>query len=202
MNVKTKKTLQSEKTRGELVRVARKLFEEKGFAGTGTEEIVRRVGVTRGALYHQFRDKKAIFVAVVEELELEMAEHIQAAVDAETEPWARLRAGYLAVLNACTEPDIRQILLLDAPAVLGVERWRTVEADYGLGLLSRGLEAIMSTGRMKPLPVRAMAHLLLGAISEGALMIASARDPRKARRQVAAGLQQLLESLKQTDADA
>ncbi len=200
MNVKRKKALQSEKTRGELVRVARKLFEAKGFAGTGTEDVVRRAGVTRGALYHQFRDKKALFVAVVEELEREMAERIQAAVDTETEPWARLQAGYLAVLNACTEPDIRQILLLDAPAVLGVERWRTVEADYGLGLLSRGLEAIMKAERMKPLPVRAMAHLLLGAIREAALMIASAEDPGKAHREVAAGLQQLLDSLKQTDA--
>ncbi len=200
MNVKTKKALQSEKTRGELVRVARKLFEARGFAGTGTEDVVRRAGVTRGALYHQFRDKKALFVAVVEELEREMTERIQLAVDAETEPWARLQAGYLAVLDACTEHDIRQILLLDAPAVLGVERWRTVEADYGLGLLSRGLEAIMKAGRMKPLPVRAMAHLLLGAISEGALMIASDEDRGKARREVAAGLQQLLDSLKQTDA--
>ena len=200
MNVKTKKALQSEKTRAELVRVARKLFEAKGFAGTGTEDVVRRAGVTRGALYHQFRDKKALFVGVVEELEREMTERIQAAVDAETEPWARLQAGFLAVLNACTEPEIRQILLLDAPAVLGVERWRTVEADYGLGLLSRGLEAIMKAGRMKPLPVRAMAHLLLGAISEGALMIASAEDPGKAHREVAAGLQQLFDSLKQTDA--
>lgn len=200
MNARTKKALQSEKTRGEIVRVARKLFEAKGYAGAGTEEIVRRAGVTRGALYHQFRDKKALFVAVVEESEREVAEHIQAAVDAEAEPWARLEAGYLAVLDACTEPGIRQILLLDAPAVLGVERWRTVEAEYGLGLLSRGLEAIMKAGRMKPLPVRAMAHLLLGAISEGALMIASAEDPAKAHREVVAGLQQLLDSLHQTDA--
>ena len=200
MHVKTKKALQSEKTRGEIVRVARKLFEAKGYAGTGTEEIVRRAGVTRGALYHQFRDKKALFVAVVEESEREMAGHIHVAVDAEAEPWARLEAGYLAVLDACTEPGIRQILLLDAPAVLGVERWRTVEAEYGLGLLSRGLEAIMKAGRMKPLPVRAMAHLLLGAISEGALMIASAGDPERAHREVVAGLQQLLGSLKQTDA--
>lgn len=200
MIAKTKKALQSEKTRGEIVRVARKLFEAKGYAGTGTEEIVRRAGVTRGALYHQFRDKKALFVAVVEKSELEMAEYIQAAVDAEAEPWARLQAGYLAVLDACTEPGIRQILLLDAPAVLGVERWRTVEAEYGLGLLNRGLGAIQKAGRMKPLPVRAMAHLLLGAISEGALMIASAEDPGKAHREVVAGLQQLLGSLKQTDA--
>ncbi|MDE2927847.1 MAG: TetR/AcrR family transcriptional regulator [Acidobacteriota bacterium] len=200
MHVKTKKALQSEKTRGEIVRVARKLFEAKGYAGTGTEEIVRRAGVTRGALYHQFRDKKALFVAVVEASEREMAGHIQAAVDAEAEPWARLEAGYLAVLDACTEPGIRQILLLDAPAVLGVERWRTVEAEYGLGLLSRGLEAIMKAERMKPLPVRAMAHLLLGAISEGALMIASAGDPGKAHREVVAGLQRLLGSLKRTDA--
>ncbi len=200
MNVKTKKALQSEKTRGEIVRVARKLFEAKGYAGTGTEEIVRRAGVTRGALYHQFRDKRALFATVVEESEREMAEHIQAAVDAEAEPWARLEAGYLAVLDACTEPGIRQILLLDAPAVLGVERWRTVEAEYGLGLLSRGLEAILKVGGMKPLPVRAMAHLLLGAISEGALMIASAGDPERAHREVVAGLQQMLGSLKQKDA--
>lgn len=200
MHVKSKKALQSEKTRGEIVRAARNLFETKGYAGTGTEEIVRRAGVTRGALYHQFRDKKALFVAVVEESEREMAEHIQAAVDAETDPWIRLQAEYLAVLDACTEPGIRQILLLDAPAVLGVDRWRTVEAEYGLGLLSRGLEALQKAGRMKPLPVRAMAHLLLGAISEGALMIASAGDPGKAHREVASGLQQLLGSLKQTDA--
>ena len=161
---------------------------------------MRRAGVTRGALYHQFRDKKALFVAVVEELEREITERIQVAVEAEAEPWARLQAGYLSVLDACTEPDVRQILLLDAPSVLGVERWRTIEADYGLGLLSRGLEAIMKAGRMKPLPVRAVAHLILGAISEGSLMIASAEDAGKARREVASSLQELLDGLKRPPA--
>ena len=195
MNVKTKKALQSEETRRKLVRAARKLFESKGFSEASTEDVVRGAGVTRGALYHQFRDKKALFAAVVEELERELVVRIGVAVAAETDPWERLQAGYLAVLSACTEPDVRRILLLDAPSVLGAERWRTVEADYGLGLLSRGLEAIMKAGRMKPLPVRAVAHLLLGAISEGALMIASAENAGKAHREVASVLQRLLDGL-------
>lgn len=196
-----KKALQSEQTRKKLVGVARKLFETKGFAGTGTEDVVRRAGVTRGALYHQFQDKKALFVAVVEELECEIVERIRVAADTETQPWARLQAGYLAVLQACTEPDVRQILLLDAPAVLGVKRWRTVEADYGLGILSRGLGAIMKAGWMEPLPVRAVAHLLLGAISEGGLMIASADDAETARREVAAALERLIDGLKRPHAN-
>jgi AcrR family transcriptional regulator len=198
MNVKSKKAQQSEATRQNLLLTARKLFTDKGFADTGTEEVVRRAGVTRGALYHQFRDKKALFVAVVETVEREIAERIQSAALAETEPWARLRAGYLAFLDACTEPEVQRILLLDAPAVLGVDRWRSVEADYGLGLLTRGLEAIMKAGWMENQSVRALAHLLLGAISEGGLMIASAEDAGQARQEVASSLERLLAGLERS----
>jgi AcrR family transcriptional regulator len=183
-------------TRSELMRTARELFAERGYAGVGTEEIVARAGVTRGALYHHFADKKDLFRAVHEELERDLVASIGEQIADIDDPWELLVRGMRAFLNACTDPALIRISLVDAPVVLGWEEWREVDARYGLGLVSSGLQNAMDRGAFRRLDVRPLAHLLLGSMTEAAMMIAYARDHEAARREVEGPLLALLEGLR------
>ena len=135
-------------TREALVAAGRALFSVHGFAGVGTETIVRQAGVTRGALYHQFADKTELFAAVFEDVEQTISARIgQAAVDAGvTDPIEAMALGAGAWLDASTDPQVRQIVLLDAPAVLGWERWREIGMRYGMGLVEGLLEHAITVG--------------------------------------------------------
>jgi AcrR family transcriptional regulator len=125
----------SEATRAKLIAAARRLFAERGYAGVGTEEIVRAAGVTRGALYHHFEGKPQLLEAVYEQIEGELTEKIATGALGGSDPLDALRAGSEMFLDACLEPEVQRIVLLDAPAVLGWERWREIAADHGLGLV-------------------------------------------------------------------
>src|SRR5262245_41713596 len=157
-----------------------------------TEEIVRAAGVTRGALYHQFRDKSDLFAAVAEEIEAEIAERIASAAGTEADPVDALRSGTRLFLDACAEAEVERIILLDAPAVLGWEAWRDLAGRYGLGLVQLALQSAMDAGAIAPQPVAPLAHILVGALNEGALYIARAEDPPAAREQCAATFAQIL----------
>jgi AcrR family transcriptional regulator len=184
-------------TRAKLVSVARDLFAKRGYAEVGTEEIVRSAQVTRGALYHHFEDKRDLFRAVHEQVEKELAEQIGAALDPAHPPLEMLAAGMRTFLDACeSDPAVRQIALLDAPAVLGWREWREVDAKYGMGLVVFGLRAAMDSGTLESQPVEPLAHIVLGALGEAALMIADADDPQAARREVEGPLLAFLEGLR------
>src|SRR5215469_2357037 len=170
---RTKHDLRSEATRQRLVAAARELFGARGYAEVGTEEIVRAAGVTRGALYHQFRDKADLFAAVAEELESEIAGRIAVGVaDLATDPLQTLRTGARLFLDACAEPQVERIILLDAPSVLGWQAWRDMAARYGLGLVQLALQSAMDADAIIPQPVVPLAHVLIGALDECALYIA------------------------------
>jgi len=193
---KSKHDLRSEATRQALVRAARGLFGARGYAEVGTEEIVRAAGVTRGALYHQFRDKADLFAAVAEEVEAEIAGLIAAGAAAEsTEPIDVLRAGARLFLEVCAEPEVERIILLDAPAVLGWEAWRDLYARYGFGLVQVALQSAMNSGAIVRQPVTPLAHALIGALDECALYVARAEDPATARQECAAIVDQILRGL-------
>lgn len=193
---RTKHDLRSEATRRLLVTAARALFGARGYAGVGTEEIVRAAGVTRGALYHQFRDKAGLFAAVAEEVEAEIAERIAAgAAGAADDPAGALRTGARLFLEACAEPEVERIILLDAPAVLGWEAWRDLAGRYGLGLVQLALQSAMDAGAIVPQPVVPLAHVLIGALNECALYVARAEDPPAAREQCAAIIDRILCSI-------
>lgn len=198
MNVKrNKKVEQSEVTRGALLRVARALFTDKGYAATATEDIVQQAGVTRGALYHHFRDKEELFQAVFEDAERGLVETVRTAADsAQTDPWQGFLVGCQAFLDACLEPTIQRIVLLDAPSVLGWETWRRIDAEYGLGLVRQSLQAAIDARYIDPLPVEPLAHIILGALNEAALLIARAEDVQSARTEMGAVVDRLLQGLK------
>src|SRR5262249_14960841 len=196
MNVKRSKAEQSELTQGALLKAARELFTAKGYADTATEEIVQRAGVTRGALYHHFRDKEELFQAVFEAAERELVERVRSAIgSAQLGPWEGLSVGCQAFLDACLEPAVQRIILLDAPSVLWWETWRRIDAGYGLGLVRQSLQAAMDTGYVDPLPVEPLAHVLLGALNEAAMLIARAEDVKSARVEMGAVVNRLLKGL-------
>lgn len=187
----------SEATRGALVSAARRLFAERGYAAVGTEEIVRAAGVTRGALYHHFEGKRDLFEAVYVQIEKELAERIAAgalAANADS-PLAAMRAGAEMFLQACTEPEAQRIVLLDGPAVLGWDRWREIAAEYGLGLIEASLQAAIDAGAIAAQPVRPLAHVLMGALDEAAMLVGRAEDPERMRHEVGRTLDSLIEAL-------
>ena len=186
----------SETTRGALIAAARRLFAERGYAAVGTEEIVREAGVTRGALYHHFGGKRDVLEAVYELLESEIAQELAESLDPGGDTIATLRAGGEAFLDHCLEPEVQQIVLLDAPAVLGWERWREIGARYGLGLISALLTAGMQAGQIREQPVEPLAHALLGALDEVAMFVARAEDPVAARAEAGETLAGLLGALR------
>src|SRR5829696_8686960 len=192
MNVKLR---QPEATRAALVASARALFAERGYAAVGTEEIVARAGVTRGALYHHFVDKRDLFRAVHEQLEQALVADIGARIGGIEDPWKLMETGVRAFLDACTDPAVMRIALLDAPAVLGWTEWREIDSRYGLGLVSFGLQNAMDRGVLAPQPVRPLAHLMMGAMAEASMVIANAEDPAAARDEVELPLLALIRGL-------
>jgi AcrR family transcriptional regulator len=182
-------------TRESLVGAALELFTERGYANVGTEEIVARAKVTRGALYHHFEDKRDLFRAVHERVESELVERIAAKLEG-ADPWELMITGTSSFLDACEEPAVKQIALTDAPVVLGWKKWREIDNRYGLGLTRAALAGAVEAGVLRPMPVEQMAHLFVAALSEAAFVIANAERPREAREEVEAALLQLLEGLR------
>jgi len=184
-----------EATRAALVAAARRLFAERGYQGVGTEEIARAAGVTRGALYHHYEGKRELLEAAYAEVEAELTAKIAEAALGGSDPMAALGAGASMFLDACMEPEVQRIVLLDAPAVLGWERWREIAADHGLGLIEAALAAAMEAEAIARQPVRPLAHVLMGGLDEAAMLVARAEDPDAARAEVGATLDGLLEAL-------
>lgn len=197
MNVKRTQAERSQATRDALIEAARALFAEQGYAGVGTEQIVRAAGVTRGALYHHFEDKRDLFEAVYARVEAELAEKIAAGALAggAADPLAAMRAGAEMFLQASTEPEAQRIVLLDGPSVLGWDRWREIAAEHGLGLIEATLQAAIDAGAIADQPVRPLAHVLMGALDEAAMFVARAEDPDRARAEVGRTLDSLLAGL-------
>ena len=197
MNVKKTQAERSQATRTALVLAARRLFAERGYAGVGTEEIVRAAGVTRGALYHHFDGKRELFEAVYSQIESELAQRIaEGALGAgAASPLAAMRAGAEMFLDSCTEPEVQQIALLDGPSVLGWDRWREIGAEHGLGLIEATLQAAIDAGAIAEQPVRPLAHVLMGALDEAAMLVARAEDPQAARAEVGRTIDSLVAAL-------
>jgi AcrR family transcriptional regulator len=193
---RSRKAEQSQATRAALVDAARPLFAEQGFAGVGTEEIVRGAGVTRGALYHHFSGKEDLFLAVYEDVERRLVEQLAIQASATSDPLQALYAGASAFLDACEDPAVQRIALLDAPSVLGWKQWREVGLRYGFGLVQATLGAAMEAELIERQPVRLLAHLLFGALDEAAMLVALAEDDGRTRREVGESVERFIDMLR------
>ena len=198
--MESKRRTQTERTaatRGALVAAGRRLWAERGYADVGTPEIAAAAGVTRGAMYHQFADKAALFAEVAEVVEsgvtARLGEYV--AASGARDPAAALHAAVDGWLAACEEPEVRQVLLLDGPVVLGWDGFRDMALRHGLGLTEGMLRAAIEAGQMERQPTLALAHVLIGALDEGAMYLATAEDRGAARDEVAAVLHSLLDGL-------
>ena len=190
------KATQRATTIRELVRVGREVFAQQGFAQASTEEIVQRAGLTRGALYHHFSGKEGLFRAVLEDVQQDIAHRVAEAAGRTTAPWEQLLDGCRAFLTASLDPHIQQIVLIDAPAVLGWELWRRLDAEHSMKLLEDALGALVEAGQIEPLPVDALTHLLSGAMNEAALWIVRSDRREQALTDAILTLDYLLESLR------
>lgn len=199
MEVKPSRTQadRSAATRAALVTAARARFAEHGFAATGTEAIVRSANVTRGALYHQFSDKTELFAAVYEQIEAELVERLSRAMTSAgtDDPLEAMRIGADAWLDACADHEVQQIVLLDAPAVLGWERWREIALRHCLGLVEGAVAQAIESGRIPRQPISPLAYVLIGALDEAALYAARAEDPAVVRDEMRAVLGRLVAGL-------
>jgi AcrR family transcriptional regulator len=167
-------------TRDRLIAAGRELFGEHGYEATSIEAILETAGVKRGALYHHFESKQALFDAVLDQVVSEVARAAAEAARAETDPVESLRAGCTAWLRMALDPAVQRIALVDPPGVLGWTRWRELDEQHILGGLRRNLQLIAADERLPAGDVDLLAHMVLAAVNEAALLIARADDPREA----------------------
>ncbi len=167
-------------TRAALVGAARRLFEEQGYAPTSTADIVRVAQVTRGALYHHFADKLDLLRAVVIEIQEGLIEVVLAAALAEPEAWDLFVAGWTAFLNVADHPALR-LLMVDAPAAMGLDAWREIDDRYCLNAVIAGLRDLIDHGVIPEQPLEALARVLLTAGNALATHIVTSADPAAER---------------------
>ena len=184
-------------TRDALVAAARRLFAAHGFAEVPTDAIVAAAGVTRGALYHQFADKTALFDAVMQAVEADIARRLadEVAAAGVSDPVDALRLAVRTWLDICVEPEIHRVSLIDGPSVLGWARWREVCQQHVFGLVQAILARGIELGRIRVQPVRPLAHVLMGAGDEAALYVAEAADRTQARAEMIGVLDRFIDGV-------
>jgi AcrR family transcriptional regulator len=189
------KAEQAAATRGELVKAAKELFAARGYAGTSIEDVLARVGVSKGALYHHFPSKEALFQAVFEENEQELLEQVMVVTRGLADPLEVMRKGCQVWLDLTMDPAVRRISFIDGPAVLGWQLWRDLDAKYGFGVVKRALQRAMDAGRIENQSVELLAHILVAGLGEAAMVIARSDDPKRARREAGDTMLRLLDGL-------
>jgi AcrR family transcriptional regulator len=182
-------------TREHLLTVATTLFAERGYEGTSIEAVLQESGVSRGSLYHHFKGKETLFEAVLEALETDVGRRTMEAAMLAPSPAGMLRAGCLAWVELAGDPVVQRILLLDAPSVLGWDRWRAFEERHALGLIKGVLGAIADEGGLAPDLVDVFAHVVLATMNEIALLVARAGQPDDAMRVGSATIDEVLSRL-------
>jgi AcrR family transcriptional regulator len=186
-----------EATRAKLIEAGRRLFAERGYAAVSSEELVAAAGVTRGALYHHFEGGKlGLFEAVYEAVEQDLVARFPLERMAGKDPLAAIAVAIGEVLERSREPEIHQIALVDAPAVLGWERWHEIELRYGLGVIIASLSAASEAGQLREgVAVPELANALLGALVEAGHYVARAGDDEEAVAYMRESLVALVEGL-------
>lgn len=186
----------AEATRALIIGKARKVFAKNGFADAGLSEIVTAAGVTTGAVYHHFGDKKGLFLAVAETVEGDILKSVMLAAATKSGSWEQLLAAVDATLEICAEPDVQRIIFIDAPTVIGPAAWREIELKYAFGGMLQALRGLIDEGVVRSGSADVLASILLGALIEAARAVARARDKHAAMVDARATVAQLFASLR------
>jgi AcrR family transcriptional regulator len=184
-------------TQRALVAAARRLWGERGYAEVSTPEIAEAAGVTRGAMYHQYADKAALFRAVIEAMDQEILERLEASVVAAQPktPADTMHAMADAWLYIAREPEVRQLMLLDAPSVIGWREYREMSQNNSVEAAEALLKAAVEAGQLRPQPLRPLALVLLGALEEAAMYVAGAEDADQAGEEIRVVVRDLIDGL-------
>lgn len=193
---KSRREEYTEATRQALLSAARELFTVHGYQGTGIEAVVQAARVTRGALYHHFADKKALFDAVVVQLQAEAAEALDTRARAERDRWARLRVGNEAYLDACLDPSYRRLVIQEAAAVLGLARYREIDEAYPLGRFITALESLKRAGELDFEDATLLARMIAAMMWEVALLLPDAPDADVLRHHAQHALDRILDAFR------
>lgn len=182
----------SESTRSALVDSAVGLFTEKGYAATSLDEVARRARVTKGALYHHFTGKQALFEAAFEKVESRVIGRLEEIIARPEPPWERALSGLREFITSCLDPAYQRIAIHEAPVVMGWERWREAEERASFGLVRANLADLIEAGELDEVPLDITSRLLFGALSAAATEIAGSPDPQRVGAEVEAVIVQLL----------
>ncbi|WP_130344895.1 TetR/AcrR family transcriptional regulator [Herbihabitans rhizosphaerae] len=187
----------SESTRQALVDSAVELFTKRGYAATSLDAVTKRARVTKGALYHHFSGKQALFEAAFSAVETAVLKRLgEVAVAGPGSPWDRAMRGVEAYVQACLEPAYQRIVIHEGPVVMGWERWREAEDHFSYGLIRTVIQSLIEAKEIVELPVEVTARMLFGALSSGATFLANATDPKKASAEVSNAITQVLTGLR------
>ncbi len=178
--VSGKRAAQGRATRGRLIELATSLFADHGYEGTSIEAVLAAAGVSRGALYHHFAGKEALFTAVLEAVTERITEQVTEVISGCTDPVDAMRTGALAWIDLAGDPVIQRVMLVDAPSVLGWEQWRAMDEGRTLGAMRGMLQAVSDSGRLPQELVEPFSHMILAALDEAAMVVARAPDSRAA----------------------
>ncbi|OBK71189.1 TetR/AcrR family transcriptional regulator [Mycobacterium sp. 1274761.0] len=182
-----------DRTRRNLIDAGRALFVEKGYYNTSIGELVSTSGVgTRGAFYHHFKDKSELFRAVFEEVERDLTLRSLASPPRGADSWERLSAGLHGFLESALEPEVQRVMLLDGPVVLGWQTLRAIQEDNSIALINEMVREAIAEGAIEDQPVGELTHMVVAALEEGALLVAHAAQPARARKRAATVLDRLL----------
>jgi len=193
--VSGKRAAQGRATRGQLIEVATRLFAEHGYEGTSIEAVLLAAGVSRGALYHHFAGKEALFEAVVSAVSEQVTVKLTEAVQGCADPLDAMRTASVAWIGLAADPVIQRVVLVDAPSVLGWDRWRAMDDGRTLGAMRAMLQAISDSGRLPAELVGPFSHMILAALDEIVLVIARAPDSEAAVAEGRMAVQALLDRL-------
>jgi AcrR family transcriptional regulator len=189
MPIKLTKADQTLRTRRAILDRARLLFATKGYAATGTEEIISEMGITRGALYHQFSDKLGVFKAVIAEAYSEITDYIRTQIQPLDDNWEQLVVGCQAFLEIAQQEELRRLVFIEAPAVLAADTLAEFD-QYGFGLLHESIRIAVNEGKLNTIDAEGFAHLVNGSLNELAGWVAQSNDPKRLKT-----AQQLVETL-------
>jgi AcrR family transcriptional regulator len=186
----------SESTKQALVDSATDLFTKNGYAATSLDAIVKRARVTKGALYHHFSGKQALFEAAFNQVETRAMAQLGKAIDGAGSPWERALDGVQEYIRVCLDPAYQRLVIREAPVVMGIERWREAEEHFSFGIVRSVLERLIEAGEIGDVPVEVTARMMFASLSAGAQIIADASDPKKASAEVFTALIHMIEGIR------